>query len=62
MNIKNLKAAIKAANLTQEHWAKSQGLTSVGASKLVTGGCIVIDGVVYRPTKYKVRENESISF
>ena len=50
----NLKAAIKAANVTQAEWAQSQGITPVGASKLVKNGAIVVDTVVYRKTKYRV--------
>jgi len=52
----SLKAAIKAANTTQEKWASTQGITQVTASRMVTRGCIVDDeGLVYSPTKYTVR-------
>jgi hypothetical protein len=54
MKINPLKAAIKAANTSQQEWAQSQGITSVGASLLVKNGAIVVDTVVYRKTKYRV--------
>ena len=51
----NLKAAIKAANTTQEKWASKQGISKITASRMVTRGCIVDDdGKVYSPTRYKV--------
>ena len=50
----NLKAAIRAANLTQEQWALTQGIAPNAASKMSTGGAIVINEIVYRPTKYRV--------
>ena len=50
----NLKAAIKVANTTQEKWAATQCISEVTASRIVTRGCIVINGRVYSPTKYKV--------
>ncbi len=45
----NLKAAIKAANLNQDKWAKEQGISDVTASRMVTRGCIVVGGQVYSP-------------
>lgn len=53
----DLAAAIRAASLTQEEWAKSQGFSPSYVTKLIKQQSIVINEVVYRPTKYKVREN-----
>jgi hypothetical protein len=53
----DLAAAIRAANLTQEQWAQSQGFTPGYVTKLIKQQSIVIDGVVYRPTKYRVKGN-----
>ena len=54
----DLAAAIRAANLTQEQWAQSQGFTPGYVTKLIKQQSIVIDGVVYRPTKYRVNTND----
>lgn len=53
----NLKAAIKAANLTQYKWAQLQGITPKTVSELNKDGAIVINGEVYRKTKYRVENN-----
>jgi len=52
----DLKAAIRAANTTQEKWASTQSISKVTASRMVTRGCIVDEnGRVYSPTKYTVK-------
>ena len=54
----DLKAAIRAANTTQEKWASTQSISHVTASRMVTRGCIVDEkGRVYSPTKYTVKPN-----
>lgn len=50
-----LKVYIKAANTTQEKWSATQGISEVTASRMVTRGCVVINGRVYSPTKYSVK-------
>ena len=54
----DLKAAIRAANTTQEKWASTQSISQVTASRMVARGCIVDEkGRVYSPTKYTVKPN-----
>ena len=57
----NLKAAIRAANQTQEKWAELQGIAPNSVSKMVQAGAIVIDEIVYRPTKYRVPNNTNLT-
>ncbi len=53
--ILDLEAAIRAVNHNAKSWSQEQGCHVDNVYKMIRGGCIVIDGVVYRPTKYKVR-------
>ena len=49
-----LKQAVKLSGMTQEAWAKSQGTSPEYASRMSKAGAIVINGIVYRETKYRV--------
>ena len=51
-----LRKVLKRHGKSQIDFSKENGLTQVGVLKICKAGAIVVDGRVYRPTKYTVEK------
>lgn len=57
----NLKESLAKINKSQAAFSRDNDITTTYAYKLCKMGCVVINGDVYRPTKFKVIEDGSKS-